>query len=157
VGIPKLPRINPGTIVHNPRLQPLIDAEERARLLTLPQQELWDIEDKYDVQVGDLYGPGKITERAPMSAFLVLNWQRGSSAPLQLDRVDLEQRRDLLGAIMKSPGPFYQYADGHFHQDTTPFDETAYLTAMQGVAVYEAAGGVDFDALIERCLDGVMG
>ena len=157
VGIPKLPRINPGTIVHNPRLEPLIDAEERARLLALPQQELWEIEDKYDVQVGDLYGPGKITDQAPLSAFLVLNWQRDSSEPLRLEQVDLSQRRDLLGAIMKSPGPFYQYPDGRFHQDTTPFDEDAYLQAMQGIAVYEAAGGVDFDALITRTLDGVMG
>ena len=37
-GIPKLPRINPGTIVHNERLHSLIESAERERLLGLPPQ-----------------------------------------------------------------------------------------------------------------------
>ena len=101
-GIPKLPRINPGTIVHNPRLHPLIDATERERLLALPQQQLWEIEDKYDVMIDELYGDNHIAQDAPLAAFLVLNWQRGSSEPLRLQQVDIAQRRELLGAIMKS-------------------------------------------------------
>ena len=157
LGIPKLPRINPGTIVHNPRLRVLIPEAERENLLKLPPQELWEIEDKYDVQVEDVYGAGKIIDSAPLAAFLVLNWQRGSEQELALGAVDLSQRRDLLAAIMKSPGPFYQYADGRFHQDTTPFDEQAYLDALQGVAVYEARGGVDFEGLVRLCLDEVIG
>lgn len=156
VGIPKLPRINPGTIVHNPRLSVMIPVDEREALLKLPPQELWEIEDKYDVQVEEVYGAGKIRPKAPLSAFLVLNWQRGSDQELSLGVVDLAQRRDLLGAIMKSPGPFYQYADGSFHQDTTPFDEQAYLDSLRGVTVYEARGKVDFDGLVKRCLDEVI-
>ena len=156
LGIPKLPRINPGTIVHNPRLHGLIADDERAALLKLPPAELWEIEDKYDVQVEQVYGRGKIQPSAPLSAFLVLNWQRDASQELALEVVDLAQRRDLLGAIMKSPGPFYQYVDASFHQDTTPFDEQAYLVALQGVTVYEASGGVDFAALVQRCLGEVL-
>lgn len=156
VGIPKLPRINPGTIVHNPRLEALIPAQEREALKALPPHDLWEIEDKYDVQVEQFYGAGKITPSAPLGAFLVLNWQRGSDEPVKVQKVDLSQRRDLLGAIMKSPGPFYQYPDGSFHQDTTPFDEQAYLDALQGVTVYEASGGVDFDGLVNYCLEELM-
>jgi len=151
-GIPKLPRVNPGTIVHNPRLHPLIDAAERQRLLGLPQQELWDLEDKYDVMVDALYGPGHIAQDAPLGAFLVLNWQRGSSEPLRLQQVDIGQRRELLGAIMKSPGPFLQYLDGSFLMDDTALDERTYLETLAGIPVYEASGGVDFAALQQRIL-----
>ena len=147
VGIPKLPRINPGTIVHNPSLQHLIEPQRRASLLALPPQELWHLEDKYDVDVETVYGAGRIVQEAPLSAFLILNWQRDTDAALQLTAVDLASRRDLLAAIMKSPGPFYQYADGSFFQDDTPFDEQVYLDTLDGVRIYEAHGRADFDAL----------
>ncbi len=57
---------------------------------------------------------------------------------------------------MKSPGPFYQYADGSFYQHNTAFDEQAYVDALAGVRIYEASGGVDFAALSERCLDDLI-
>ena len=90
---------------------------------------------------------GRIVQEAPLSAFLILNWQRDTDAALQLTAVDLDSRRDLLAAIMKSPGPFYQYADGSFFQDDTPFDEQVYLDTLDGVRIYEAHGRADFDAL----------
>jgi HprK-related kinase B len=157
VGIPKLPRINPGTIVHNPRLQPLIEPQRRASLLALPPQELWELEDKYDVDVETIYGAGRIVQEASLSAFLILNWQRDTDVPLQLAAVDLASRRDLLAAIMKSPGPFYQYADGSFFQDNTPFDEQVYLDALDGVRIYEARGRADFDGLTGIFLDEMSG
>ncbi|MEN8176205.1 MAG: HprK-related kinase B [Pseudomonadota bacterium] len=156
VGIPKLPRVNPGTIVHNPCLQALIPAAQRDELLALPAAQLWELEEKYDVLVEDLYGAGRITPQAPLAAFLVLNWQRGSDRPLEVQPVDLDERRDLLAAIMKSPGPFYQYPDGTFYRDTTRLDEEAYLAALEGVSLYEASGGVDFDALQSYCLNELM-
>ncbi len=156
VGIPKLPRINPGTIVHNPRLHSLIPEQERQDLLRLPPQELWDIEDKYDVQLEQVYGEGKIRPSAPLCAFLILNWQRDSDQPLEVVPVDLSVRQDLLAAIMKSPGPFYQYPDGSFYSDATPFDEQAYLQSLAGVKAYEAKGRVDFEGLIDHCLSDIL-
>lgn len=156
VGIPKLPRINPGTIVHSRRLQPLIPAGERETLLAMPGEALWQLEEKYDVMIDELYGRDRITPHATLGAFLVLNWRRDSAQPLQLQRVDLAARTDLLGAIMKSPGPFYQHADGRFHLDSAPFDEQAYLDVLTGTAVFEAAGRIDFDRLAERCLAEVF-
>ena len=156
LGIPKLPRINPGTIVHNASLEGMIPAAERARLLALPPAELWEIEDKYDVHVEQVYGPGRIQPAAPLDAFLVLNWKRGNPEPPSLEPVDLAQRRDLLGALMKSPGPFYQYPDGSFHGDDAEFDEAAYLRALAGVTVWEARGGIDFAALEQQCLERIL-
>lgn len=155
-GIPKLPRINPGTIVHNPRLQPLIPAQQREALLALPGEELWQLEQKYDVLIEQHYGPGRISAEAPLAAFLVLNWQRDSDQPVKLQRVDIAARRDLLAAIMKSPGPFYQQADGRFSQDGSPLDEQAYLDALDSVAVYEASGGINFESLVQR-VDELIG
>ena len=149
-GIPKLPRVNPGTIVHNPRLRPLIPEAQVESLLGMPNEQLWELEEKYDVLIDQVYGRGRIVQEAPLGTFLVLNWQRGSDLPLQLKRVDLSDRRDLLGAIMKSPGPFYQYTDGTFFDAETPFDQQAYLDALSGVDVYEASGAIDFDGIIPR-------
>jgi hypothetical protein len=70
--------------------------------------------------------------------------------------VTLDNRRDLLAAIMKSPGPFYQYPDGSFHRDDAAFDEQAYLDALQGVAVYEVSGRINFDALAATCLEELL-
>ena len=155
-GIPKLPRINPGTIVHNPRLEPLIPAARRAELLALPNEQLWEIEEKYDVDVERFYGTEHIQHAGVLQGFLVLNWRRGSSEPLVLQRVELAQRRDLLGAIMKSPGPFYQFADGHFLGDEDPLDAQAYLELLRETPVWEASGGVDFAGLSRRCHDELL-
>lgn len=156
VGIPKLPRINPGTIVHNPRLHPLIPDEQRRQLLALPADELWHLEQKYDVHIDRIYGAGRIKPAAPLNAFLVLNWQRDSGQSPEVVRVDPAQRPDLLGAIMKSPGPFYQYSDGSFFQDTTQPAAADYLEVLDGVNVFEARGRVDFDALASHCLNHLM-
>jgi HprK-related kinase B len=155
-GIPKLPRINPGTIVHNPRLHALIPEEQRKELLALPQQELWELEDKYDVMIDEVYGAGKICTTAPLKHFLVLNWNRKDSTPPEIHQVDLAQRRDLLAAIMKSPGPFYQFADGSFYQDDMTFNEQAYLDELSNVAIYEVTGGVDFDELTRLCFSTLL-
>jgi HprK-related kinase B len=155
-GIPKLPRINPGTIVHNRRLHSLIPEQQRNALLQLPAQELWKLEEKFDVHIDRVYGPGRIVQEAPLAGFLILDWQHDSEMELQVERVDLAGHRDLLGALMKSPGPFYQYPDGGFLQDTTELDEAPYLDTLQEVAVHVARGRIDFSALTERCLEEIM-
>lgn len=155
-GIPKLPRINPGTIVHNPRLHSLLTTRQRNTLLQMSVAELWDLEDKHDVPVDRIFGAGRIQQEAPLTAFLILDWQHDSDRELEVERIDLAVRRDLLGLMMKSPGPFYQYPDGSFLRDTTPFDDSAYLDALEGVAVYVARGRVDFPALSECCLQKIL-
>lgn len=154
-GVPKLPRINPGTIVHSERLKPLIAPARREELLALPQQELWDLEEKYDVDVEALYGRGRIRHQAPLDAVLLLNWSHDSDQPCRLAAVDLQERRDLLAALMKSSGPFYQTIDGRFLDDLRPLDEDAYLARLAGIAVYEVSGRVDFQYAARQGLEKV--
>jgi HprK-related kinase B len=157
VGIPKLPRINPGTIVHNPALHDLMTSQQRDTFLAMPPDQLWTLEDKYDVHLDRIYGAGRIAERATLSAFLVLNWERGSEKPLKVERVNLDERLDLLSAIMKSPGPFYQLADGRFFSDSMALDQAAYLKNLAAIDIFEASGGIDFDSLAQQCLNELIG
>jgi HprK-related kinase B len=152
-GIPKLPRINPGTALNNPDLGAIVSVERREELASLPTSELWDIEEKYDVDITEIYGPGRISPRAPLCGFVVLNWSHSVSTPARISRVDLHDRRDLLAAVMKSPGPFYQKADGTMFTHDVALDEEAYLAVFKGVPVYEVTGKVDFDRISRICLD----
>ena len=146
-GIAKLPRINPGTIVNNPRLHSLIQEPERNRLSHLPKQELWDLEDKYDVDIESVYGNDRIANKTPLQAFIVLNWQHNSTQTFQVNKVDLNERGDLLPAIMKSPGPFYHTQAGHFLDTLAPLDASSYLAILSTVTVYEVSGKIDFASL----------
>lgn len=149
LGIPKLPRINPGTIVTNARLTGLLDEEREEELLNMEPDDLWHLEEKYDLFIEDIYGPGRISHDAQLTDFWVLNWSRDSLAPTQLTAVSLSGRPDLLAAIMKSPGPFFQTPDGTFWTDSSPLDEAAYLSALDGIKVWEVTGQIDFDALFD--------
>lgn len=159
VGIPKLPRINPGTLVSNPRLEQLLPAQRRQQLQQLPKQELWALEEKHDVDIAALYGKDRIDTSTPtaLASLLILNWQHALQEPTRLQRVDLTQRRDLLPAVMKTPGPFYQDPSGRFQRDDDPLPEGAYLQLFQYVEVFEVTGGVDFDRLAglwaQQCCD----
>ena len=153
-GVPKLPRINPGTIVTNPVLQHMLSAQRRHELMALPEAQLWELEEKYDVDVLATYGQDRIRHVAPLSGFVILNWQH-NGGPMTLNPVDPGERRDLLPALMKSPGPFYQKSNGDFYSDDTPLDEQAYLATLEGVPVYEVSGGVDFDGLVQWYRDSL--
>lgn len=151
-GIPKLPRINPGTIVHNKRLHRLLTKEKRQELLSLPQNELWELEQKFDADIEALYGAGKIQYQAPLQALLILNWSRDEQSDVELKRVNLRERSELLQAVMKSPGPFFQTAEGQFISDDHQSDEQAYLAILDKIAVYEATGGINFQQLAQGYL-----
>ncbi|MEE2730363.1 MAG: HprK-related kinase B [Pseudomonadota bacterium] len=149
-GVPKLPRINPGTIVNNPVLQSILSPQRREQLQSLPAAELWELEEKYDVDVLELYGDDRIQHLAELDCFLLLNWQHNGTETV-IQAVDLDQRRDLLPALMKAPGPFYQQSNGQFLSDQTPLDAQRYVDVLAGAAIYEVSGGVDFDALAHWC------
>lgn len=149
LGIPKLPRINPGTIVTNARLSGLIDEEREEELRNMEPDELWHLEEKYDLFIDDIYGPGRISHDTRLTDFWVLNWSRDSAAPTAVKETDLRERPDLLSAIVKNPGPFYQAADGAFRSGRSPMDTGAYLAALSGVRVWEVSGQIDFDALFD--------
>lgn len=143
LGVAKHPRINPGTILHNPSLHTVSTLKDRERWKGMPIDELWDLEEKYDGIVDRCFGPGRFSLRAPLNAFVVLNWKRNGAAPL-LDRVDLASRLELLDAIRKSPGLFFSPGQGPTYDGSVE----NYLRALKDVDIYELSGGVDFEKAV---------
>ncbi|WP_052481217.1 HprK-related kinase B [Gilvimarinus agarilyticus] len=153
-GVAKMPRVNPGTLLNNARLLPLLSASQRQHYLTLAPDALWELEEKYDVMIPPLYGNDKnnrIDNSARLSAVMLLNWDRHSESKTSLEQVDITQRQDLLPALMKTSGPFYQDKNGQFQPDTQPPQPPAYNRLLSKTRVFEVSGGVDFNALQDFC------
>jgi len=148
-GLPKMPRVNPGTVLANPNLAPVIPAGERARFEAMPPAELWDLEHKYDAFIDECFGPDKFRLSCPMAALVLLNWRR-EQIPMTAARIDIRERRDLMPAFMKELGLFFEMDEATRGRD---FSEEAYLARLEGCPVYELSGGVDFEAAARFCLD----
>jgi HprK-related kinase B len=139
-------------VLHNPALRKVMSQEEHQRFATLPADELWKLEHKYDAFIDQCFGPGRFRLQAPMHALVLLNW-RLDNGPLRVERVDLERRRDLMPAFMKSVGLFYTGEDDAGQAHPPQPDETAYLRLLNDCPAYELSGGVDFEAAARACLE----
>ena len=64
----------------------------------------------------------------------------------------IDERPDLLGAVMKSPGPFFQRRDGSFLADGELPDPAPYRAALAGIPVFELSGAIDFARAAQHCL-----
>jgi HprK-related kinase B len=146
-GVAKMPRINPGTVLHNPSLKPVMDDEERDRFAAMPENELWTLEHKYDAFIDECFGQGRFRLAAPMSCLVLLNWKRGGGE-LIVNEVNLERRADLMPAFMKSPGLFYRPGEAA----AGVFSKEAYRALLANCPVYELSGGVDFERAAEKCV-----
>lgn len=148
-GIPKHPRINPGTIVYNPRLHSLISEEQRQNFLAMPQEELRQLEYKFDADVNQIYGKNCYKSESKLSAFVVLNWKVNSEQPTALRQTTLANSPELLAAIIKSPGPFYADIAGNFLTLEAALEESLetepYLQQLGDVPCWELTGKIDFD------------
>ena len=150
-GVAKLPRVNPGTLLHNPKLRPILTDQRIGELEAMPADALWQLEEKYDVDVIDRYGNGRIHHQAQLAHFIILNWSHDSNDPTTIARVRLADRPQLLQAIMKSPGPFYQHRDGSFQRNDAPLPQADYQRVLATADLREVRGRVDFDDLYHYC------
>ncbi len=143
-GIPKLPRVNPGTLVHDTLLRNILSENSIELLLNMPKSELWNLEQKYDVDIDDIYGIGKISNSNQLKIFVILNWHFNNTDDCVISKVNVRQKPDLLRAVMKSSGPFYQDAKGKFLHEPLLHNHAAYLDYLDDIDVYEINGRVDF-------------
>ncbi|MBF0480783.1 MAG: HprK-related kinase B [Desulfovibrionaceae bacterium] len=148
-GVPKQPRVNPGTLLNNEDLAWIIDPEKRRELLALPADSLWRLEQKYDALIVDSFGPGKFVLTARMNGLVILNWRR-DGGPVLVRAVSLSERPELLAAFMKSTGLFYRAEGPGVGFDRSP---AAYAALLSAADVIEIAGGVDFDRAAAVCRD----
>ena len=66
-----------------------------------------------------------------------------------MQSVSLDSRPDLIKAIAKSPGSFYQDARGDFLNAAIIPPNQAYQDRLRSVQVWEVTGGADFDQLTD--------
>lgn len=150
-GIPKQPRINPGTIVHNPRLHSLMSDTEKANFLAMPSEQLRALELKYDAPVDTLYGKNCYQPEAHLDYLIILNWSPSSDLPTSLRLTTLATSPQLIPALMKSPGPFYSDANGQFLRNGIIPDAKDYRQRLGQTPVLELNGKVDF-AIAKRLI-----
>ena len=158
VGVAKLPRINPGTILHNPDLVRMLEPEDKARYEALPSDELWALEEKYDAPIEGIYGPGRFHLAGDVVGVYILNWSRtlAPGHPTIVRRVDLGGHITLLEALMKRLGVFYfDRTAGHEPEDRP--DHTHYLEILRDIPAYEVSGRLDFDVAAEAIESRLLG
>lgn len=148
-GVAKQPRVNPGTLLNNPKLIGILSEQRRTELRNMPTSELWRLEEKYDVMVEQIYGKQKLGHSCQLTQVILLNWQPGANNPVGMQLVNLEERPDLIKAIAKSPGSFYQNAQGEFLSEAIIPCNQQYQARLAPVNVWEVTGGADFEQLKE--------
>ncbi len=147
-GVAKLPRINPGTALNNSDLVSVIPEHEKEKFKLLGMDELWNLEHKYDVFLDECFGDNRFELEGIMDYLIILNWSMGEGS-MQMEKVDINRRRDLLPAFMKSPGLFYLPEPGKIAASAS---EEAYLKLLSKCSVYELSGNVDFQRAAQKCL-----
>jgi HprK-related kinase B len=146
VGVPKKPRVNPGTLLRLPRLAGLVTDEERARYGAMSPEALWALEQKHTVDVDALYGPGTTRLAGRLRAIFLLRW-----SPLDggwnVRTLPEAERMAALEPLLKTAGVY----------DVTPpppaEQQRALGAVADAVAVYEVRGRADVDRLADLVLE----
>lgn len=151
IGVAKLPRVNPGTLLHSHgnRLLHILTEERQQQLREMAPADLWVLEEKYDVQIEEEYGEGRVGLSGKLTNLIMLDWSFSSDEPTRLELVDLEQEPDTIEGLRKRPGPFYQDNDGMFSDLTACDSVESYCEMLDGVHVFRLVGGIDFDRAYE--------
>jgi HprK-related kinase B len=148
-GVPKQPRINPGTVVNNPSLSRVMPASERSAVRELPRDELWQLEQKYDVMIEEVFGSDRFILHSPISALFILNWHH-DAGPTHVAEMNLSNRRDLLRAFIKKLGLFF---DPRLSQEHPDQSDESYLALLSKCRVFEICGSIDFDYAARAALE----
>jgi HprK-related kinase B len=149
LGYPKQPRVNPGTLLHHPRLRALLEPADRAALGSLPPAELWKLERKCDVDLEAIYGEGTVTLAAGLAALIVLTW-RPAGTGLTVRRLDRSEALACLPLVRKDLGVFD--LDRRRREDAVR-EVLAYSALFARIVVLEVSGRVDFGALAPTIAD----
>lgn len=146
-GVVKHPRVNPGTLMNNPLLNHIIPPNQRVGFESLSDDQLWHVEQKYDVFIDAIFGPGRFLLQSPLHAVFLLNWKHGGGA-LRVSQPNISLRPGLITLIRKSPGIFHRPNPSA----NLDFSSLQYTRILQKCDVYEFTGGIDFNAAADFIL-----
>jgi len=154
LGYPKQPRVNPGTLLHHPRLSALLKPEDRSALAALPQDQLWALERKSDVDLEAIYGKGTVELRSRLLAVVLLKWRRDGEG-FAVRRVTTADALADLPLFAKTLGAFD--LDRPPHAPITSAERARYGELLDRVRLVEVVGRVDFAALVTLAGDLLPG
>jgi HprK-related kinase B len=141
VGVPKWPRVNPGTLLAIDHLTGLITDEDLERYKRLPSADLWGLEEKHDVYVERIYGRKRTALRTRLERLYVLSWTR-DGGPFEMHTVPENEAGYLLQPLVKT-----ELTD----PPDLPQPSNADLSRlMQGVEVIQVTGGINVEGLMDR-------
>jgi HprK-related kinase B len=144
-GVPRVPRVNPGTILANDSLARLVPPDERLALSRLPEETLRTLERKVDVPIGRCFGPGRFRLRAALAALVVLAWKPGGG-PARPTWTRLDLRTELVDTVAKELGPLVAMGP-------RPVSRRDSLALLGTVPVLLFEGGLDFPLAADWCHD----
>ena len=150
-GVPKWPRVNPGTLLDIPRLHRLLPVGRKQELLALGTAALHALEAKVDVHVSEWFGRDRVALQSAMNALVVLRWDWSRNAPTRITRVALTETHGVISAIMKSPGPLCPPRRGEPFDIIPTAQPAMYRAALAEMPIFDVTGGVDMDAAVAFC------
>ena len=135
-GLPKLPRVNPGTLLKLPGLRTMMSSEDRKRYEQVSPSALWTLEEKRDVDVENLFGHGTRQLAGILRTLYFLRWDRDGEG-LDVRSLGKGPRLAALRWLVKGLGVY----------DLQPPSEAAQEAALEAVAnaiaAYEVVGRAD--------------
>lgn len=146
-GVPKHPRINPGTILHNPDLADVLSDDERVRFAALGSDELWQLEHKFDGVISQCFPRQKFLLRGEFRGLVLLNWTRAGNQT-HARRIAIRDRTELLPALIKEPGVFHRPGS-----DERERSVESYVELLADIPILELSGTIDFDHGRDAVLD----
>lgn len=148
-GYPKQPRVNPGTLLHHPRLRTLLDRDERRRLRFRSPAALRALEAKRDVDLEAVYGPGSVQLRGRLAGIVLLtwSWEGGTFAAAPITAEAALAKRAL---FVKDLGAFDPAAPA---TGAPGGDGRDYAALLERAPIIAVTGRVDFDALVGLVTD----
>jgi HprK-related kinase B len=146
LGYPKQPRVNPGTLLHHPRLRSLLKPEDRERLATMAPRQLWELERKADVDLDAIYGPGTVDLRGRLHVLILLKWSLEGRG-FQVRDLDTTEALANVPFLHKDLGAFD--LDRPARADRAVHRLSAYAALLSRLRVVEVTGHTDFAALVD--------
>ncbi len=104
VGLPKKPRVNPGTLLASAALSRLVPDGRRREYARLGREELWRLEEKTDVDVGAEFGARSVLS-APLGQIFSLAWRTGGEG-LSQTNLAADEAVAALRTVAKDFGPY---------------------------------------------------
>lgn len=142
VGLPKKPRVNPGTLLASKRLAGLVPADKRRAYERLEPADLWSLEDKHDVDVGESFG-ARTRLVARLTQAYSLEW-RPSGAGFESRQLDAEGAIAAMRVTAKDFGPYETAAAAS--DSTAEFERIAARVPFTAIA--GKAAPIDFATML---------